>query len=313
MKCPTCGYIGFEAAERCKNCGFEFALASAAAPPDLSLHPAEDGGPLREIEVRPEAAPAAPRPSATPGSRPDLERVLQNLDRVIGGPDPQPPDLPLFGPEDDGELTPLVTPGATPRRPLAVRRATPDPARLRPKVARQRADPPRSLELPLPDRDDPARHTGRGAEARGDRHSAEPVGAPPARRALSAFVDLAIVLGIDVTVVSLTLRLCGLTSADLHVLPAIPLLVFFVLVNGGYFAAFTAAGGQTIGKMAFGLRVVGHADLPVSGGLSIVRAAGCLVSLVSLGLGFVPALLNEGGRALEDHLADTRVIRVPAA
>jgi hypothetical protein len=65
--------------------------------------------------------------------------------------------------------------------------------------------------------------------------------------------------------------------------------------------------------MAFGLRVVGHADLPVSAGLSVLRALGCLASVVSFGLGFVPAILNDGGRALEDRLADTRVIRVPAS
>jgi hypothetical protein len=35
--------------------------------------------------------------------------------------------------------------------------------------------------------------------------------------------------------------------------------------------------------------------------------------VVSFGLGFVPAILNDGGRALEDRLADTRVIRVPAS
>jgi len=56
--------------------------------------------------------------------------------------------------------------------------------------------------------------------------------------------------------------------------------------------------------------VVGHADQPVSGGLAIVRAAGCLASLASLGLGFIPALVGEGGRAIEDRLADTRVVRV---
>ena len=33
-------------------------------------------------------------------------------------------------------------------------------------------------------------------------------------------------------------------------LPPVPLGAFFLLVNGGYLASFTAAGGQTIGKMA---------------------------------------------------------------
>jgi len=83
-------------------------------------------------------------------------------------------------------------------------------------------------------------------------------------------------------------------------------------MNGGYFAAFTAAGGQTIGKMALGLRVVDTRDGPVGPGPAVLRALGCLVSVVSLGLGFLPALIGDGGRALEDRLADTHVIRVSA-
>ncbi len=138
-------------------------------------------------------------------------------------------------------------------------------------------------------------------------------GAPPLRRGLAAALDLAILGAIDLVVVYFTLRMCGLTTAEIAVLPPIPLGAFFLLVNGGYLASFTAAGGQTIGKMAFGLKVVGHADLPVSAGLSVVRALGCLASVASLGLGFLPALLGEGGRAIEDRLADTRVVRVSAA
>ena len=39
MKCPTCGYIGFETSDRCRNCGYEFALSTPAPPPqDLRLH-----------------------------------------------------------------------------------------------------------------------------------------------------------------------------------------------------------------------------------------------------------------------------------
>lgn len=37
MKCPKCGYLGFEQAERCRNCGYEFALATRHSEPELSL------------------------------------------------------------------------------------------------------------------------------------------------------------------------------------------------------------------------------------------------------------------------------------
>ena len=218
--------------------------------------------------------------------------------------------MPLFGADDPAaDQAPLVTASASPRRPLAVRRTTPDPARLRPKPVRPRFDPAPQPSLELPPPESAATTISRPATSVVD----EPTtGAPPIRRAAAALVDVAIIGAIDAIVVSFTLRLCGLESADYRLLPVVPLLCFFALVNGGYLAAFTAAGGQTIGKMAFGLRVVAHADMPVSPGLSMLRALGCLGSMLVFGLGFVPALLSDGGRALEDRLADTRVIRITA-
>jgi hypothetical protein len=29
MKCPKCGYLGFEAVDRCRNCGYDFSLSTA--------------------------------------------------------------------------------------------------------------------------------------------------------------------------------------------------------------------------------------------------------------------------------------------
>jgi uncharacterized RDD family membrane protein YckC len=307
MKCPTCGYIGFETTDRCRNCGYEFPQAVPPPPPDLAISDGDPGGPLRELDMRHEAtvARATSGTARTSTERPDLARVLQNLDRVIGGPEP-PTDLPLFG-EEQADLPPMVTPSATPRRPLSVRRTTPDPARLKAKP-RPRDEPGTlALDLPMPDR---------ASEAAAHSHTGQPSaveGAPPVRRALAAAIDFAIIAGIDAVIVSFTLRLCGLTLSDLSVLPAVPLAAFFGLMNGGYFAAFTAAGGQTIGKMALGLRVVDTRDGPVGAGSAVLRALGCLVSVVSLGLGFLPALAGQGGRALEDRLADTHVIRVSAA
>jgi uncharacterized RDD family membrane protein YckC len=310
MKCPTCGYIGFETSDRCRNCGYEFALASPApASPDLALKDTDPGGPLRELDMRPaEPSRHAPRDArGRDGEQPDLQKVLQNLDRVIGGPQATP-DLPLFGEDGGPDLPPMVNPSQAPRRPLAVRRTTPDPARLKAPPRPRSGSSAMALELPLPDRVEPTFE--RATVAKPD--DALAAAAPPLRRAMAAGVDFGIIAGIDAVVMSFTLRLCGLTTADLGALPLMPLLGFFVLINGGYFAAFTAAGGQTIGKMAFGLRVVGDQDRPVTPGPAVLRALGCLVSVVSLGIGFVPALLSEGGRALEDRLADTHVIRVPA-
>src|SRR5947208_3339500 len=102
MKCAACGYIGFESTERCRNCGYEFPQPAAPAAPDLAIKDGADvGGPLRELDMRHSAIPAKAGTGAGAVSargaaeRPDISRVLQNLDRVIGGPEP-PADLPLF-------------------------------------------------------------------------------------------------------------------------------------------------------------------------------------------------------------------------
>src|SRR5204863_4333051 len=105
------------------------------------------------------------------------------------------------------------------------------------------------------------------------------VTAPAGARLLGALVDLALVGGIDLLVVYFTLKICDLTFAQVFTLPVAPLASFFVLLNGGYLSTFVAAGGQTIGKMAAGIRVI-PADPAaplgerVTFGQAVVRAAG---------------------------------------
>ena len=37
MKCPKCGYLGFEHVDRCRNCGYDFSLSASIDLPELSL------------------------------------------------------------------------------------------------------------------------------------------------------------------------------------------------------------------------------------------------------------------------------------
>lgn len=307
MKCPTCGYIGFEAAERCRNCGYDFSLAAPppSAAADVDLRSGEPEGVLQELDIKAGAVAARRRPASPVAREPDLDKVLGDLDRLIGDPAGSP-DLPLFGDQAAGDgPPPLAGAAAAPRRPLSVRRSTPDPARLRSRPERRHGTAPKALELPLPDSTETEPPVPAATAP-----VVAPGGAPPAQRAGAAAIDFAILAAIDLAVVYFTLRLCGLGAADIGLIPVVPLAAFFLLLNGGYLAAFTAAGGQTIGKMAFGIKVVGRGDQPVSGGLAVVRALGSLASAATLGLGFLPAVLAEGGRAIEDRLADTRVVRV---
>lgn len=134
------------------------------------------------------------------------------------------------------------------------------------------------------------------------------------RRGSSRPPSISIVGSIDVGVVYLTLRLLGLTFADVGALPPIPLVAFLMLLNGGYATMFTTAGGQTIGKMLAGIRVVQVLDAGTVSRVpldrAVIRSAAYLASLIPAGLGFIVALFSADGRALHDKVAETRVIKM---
>ena len=52
MKCPKCGYLGFEDVERCRNCGYDFSFTSPPDFPELSLK--SDDPPPRYTDAVPD-------------------------------------------------------------------------------------------------------------------------------------------------------------------------------------------------------------------------------------------------------------------
>lgn len=305
MRCPKCHYISFESGDRCRNCGYEFSLAT----PDGGRPPAVDELPLNDVDATPQApidlsfindAPRATSPHPAP--RPAPERDLP----LFGRANPRAIDNRIIDDEDDD--APLIRPSAVPRAPLAVRRATPDTQRLRSRYTV--AESPRLDLEPATSSVDPRMPEPQPTQAHGIED------APPARRLLAAVIDLTIVGGINIGVLYFTLRLCALplSAASVLELPPVPFFGFLLLVDAGYAIAFTAILGQTIGKMATGLKVV-NTDEALSAashpnfGFSILRTAAYAASLLPFGLGFLPALVGGDRRALHDRLADTRVVR----
>lgn len=290
MKCPKCGYLGFESGDRCRNCGYEFSLSDGTSDPmdrPLDLGPDE--------------------------SRPPLD-----LDRVIGARDEkQVEDLPLFSPspapiddrtsvarraEPSGAANtrddvPLITGPLRPRAPLGVRRATPE-------VPRARTRPTKT-----PAHEDMFFESGQSAPAPSSVDTAGEALASPFRRIVAAVVDLALICALDALVLYFTLRLLGLGTPQLLALPLLPLVAFLLLLNGGYFIAFTAVGGQSIGKMAVGIKVISQEESAVPIGRATIRTLAYLVSALPLGAGFVPGVLAADRLALHDRLAHTRVVR----
>jgi uncharacterized RDD family membrane protein YckC len=307
MRCPKCHYISFGSVDRCRNCGYELMLAVEPAPLDLPIQSGDQTiGPLSDFVLSDRGSVAAAQPSA---ESPGVTR-------------PAPPvgpsrfELPLFGGRDAGDDAPMVTPPAVPRTPLSVRRGQPAIARPRPErglladepelgprpvivgARRMEAALPREVAPPKPETLEPASVVA---------------------RAFAGLADLLVLGAIDGTIVYLTLRILDLPLGDVLSLPAVPLGVFLLLLNGGYLAVFTAAGGQTIGKMLTGIKVVaepsvedieaGSASLRVTVGAAVLRATAYLISLLPAGLGFAAILFDSDGRALHDRLAETRVVK----
>lgn len=298
MKCPKCQYIGFAQEHRCRNCGYDFSLSVDVAELELPIKTGDEAiGPfadftLSERDLDAEAAGGEP----------------SGFESRMSSQTPAPPELPLFRERTFDDDAPLVSLPAAPRAPVSVRKsAAVRPAPLRPAIEEPTLDlEPEAAALP-------PRPTARRIEERADEPVTGIESAPAGARLFGALIDLVLLGSIDLAVLYFTLRLLGLEFSRTESLPIVPFTAFIALLNGGYLAAFTAAGGQTIGKMAAGTRVVTADESSwmqrVPLGQAVVRAAAYLVSALPAGLGFLPAIVSADGRAVHDRLAHTRVVR----
>ena len=273
MKCPKCGYLGFETTDRCRNCQYDFSLAPSSSEPDLALQ----------------------TDSLPPGSL--------DLDRLFGDEEPlkEEPASSDALPFDDAPIVPRPA-----RPPLAVRRATPEVPRNRPRTTR----PIKPESLRLEPETEPA------APMAGAVSTAETVASLMEMPSLgtrvgAGAIDAILLIALDAAILYLTLRVTGLSNSmeDVRVLPPVPFVGFLALLAFSYVAAFTVAGGQTIGKMLMSLRVIGNDGHPIDAAGGMLRAAGCMLVPITLGLSYVPALVTSDHRALHDRLAGTRVVR----
>ena len=338
MKCPKCGYLGFETTDRCRNCQYDFSLAPFANEPDLTLHNTRstDSESPGDFDL-----PSIQRQSDR------LSSTALDLDRLFGDADPAAaddaaPSRPSIALVDDDEQTeeplempelaeamsivsdpesehesiaaaspdanalpfddaPIVPPPAA-RPPLAVRRSTPELPRNRPRTTRPvRSD---SLNLESPATNSIAQET---SETIKSLLESPTLGV----RVGAGVIDALLLVGIDAAILYLTLKVTGLQSTleDLRVLPPVPFVGFLALLAFGYVAAFTVAGGQTIGKMVLSLRVIGDDGRPIDAAGGMLRALGCMLVPVTFGLSYLPALFTSDHRAIHDRLAGTRVVQ----
>lgn len=285
------------------------AAAVAEAPPPPPAAPSIRRGPARPVTPTSELplfVKGLPLDMSAPSAPPAPARVAE------------PVVPPRAGLHDNDE--PLVKVPTAPRPPLAVRRSSPEPPRMRP-ASPGIGGAPRKLG-PL-DRDlleDLTRMEEEQAWAEGVARTAAQhlealshEDASVAARLAAAAIDALLLGAIGSVVVFATLRLCGLDFGRINALPPLPMAAFLLVVTLGYLLMFTIAGGQTLGKMAMGIRVVGSSPLVNHEQALTMRQAAfrellSVPSVFALGAGYIPAVLGRG-QAFHDRIAETRVVR----
>jgi uncharacterized RDD family membrane protein YckC len=81
------------------------------------------------------------------------------------------------------------------------------------------------------------------------------------------------------------------------------------LITAAYFVMFWATTGQTLGKMATGIKVISTDGSSVSWGKALLRYIGYIVSSIPLALGFIWAAFDAKRQGWHDKIANTYVVR----
>jgi uncharacterized RDD family membrane protein YckC len=137
----------------------------------------------------------------------------------------------------------------------------------------------------------------------------EPRYAGIATRAAALAID-ALIAQLIVITVGAVFALVGSLVDDvrLDTLGKFLVAVAWIVGTGGYFVLFWSTAGQTPGMRLMGLRVIARDGTHPGLGRSIVRVVGLVLAIVPLFAGFLPVLIDDRRRGLQDLLAGTVVV-----
>ncbi len=133
--------------------------------------------------------------------------------------------------------------------------------------------------------------------------------APMSDRVYSAVAD-----GMVLLTIGLVLMIAGASAARSPIVPfvqaaPIPFLAAWSLFGLVYGVIFVGTCGQTLGKMAMRVRVIGADTFHVGYGRAALRAFAYAVAALPAGLGLLTALKDPEHRGLHDRLTSTRVVK----
>lgn len=307
MTCPSCGAPAPAPGTRCMACG---ALPPPPTDGALAPDPARSG-PLREI-------PGLRKRERT--WKDEVRDRVRDRRRFRGGPG----ELPLFKGIDEDEPLDAAGELAAPPEPEGpvepgIRALDDDDLPLRPRdevrpaIAFEAPRPPAAREAARPVADEPAWSDRMEIDALGPTPGVaapRPVERPAValERLYAGAVDVAVLAPIWAGVVYFASRTARVAIPALQ--PAWPwlaaYLVFLGLVYAGYFTGTT---GQTLGKMAAGLRVVDAGGQPPGYLRAFTRAVMGCCGVLAAGAGLLPMLFDPARRAFHDRVFRTRVIK----
>ena len=130
--------------------------------------------------------------------------------------------------------------------------------------------------------------------------------APFFLRCAALFIDYMVLLAVPVTWL-VFLKFFGDGAANAGISSTVWLFVLVAWVIN--FLALPLFRGQTIGKMMAGITMLRTDGTPVRLGRLLLRnVIGYLVTILTLGLGFLISAINKSGRSLHDFIAGTVVV-----
>jgi len=87
------------------------------------------------------------------------------------------------------------------------------------------------------------------------------------------------------------------------------ILVFWIIVAWGYFWLFTGIKGQTVGKMAAGIKVINYEGTPPGLGYAFIREIiGKFISTLAFFIGFIWIIFDDDKKGWHDYIAQTHVV-----
>jgi uncharacterized RDD family membrane protein YckC len=132
-------------------------------------------------------------------------------------------------------------------------------------------------------------------------------------RALAFAIDAGIVNAVAIVtaaVVSLTFSVVTVPD-DVQVVVAAAGGVVYLLWTVGYFVTFWATTGQTPGSRVLRIRVIPASGERLPPRRALVRFIGLTLAVIPLFAGFLPILVDDRRRGLQDMLARTVVVDAP--